>query len=92
MRDVHAAAQAARRQSRARWLRRRGVALVAMAAVPVLAAVSAPSSLAVELAQEVGITLIGFLRGDGCNVYTHPERLVLDQPGASVSGRRRGAG
>ncbi len=49
----------------------------AMAAVPVLAAVSAPSSLAVELAQEVGITLIGFLRGDGCNVYTHPERLVL---------------
>jgi FdhD protein len=49
----------------------------AMAAVPVLAAVSAPSSLAVELAQEVGITLIGFLRGDGCNVYTHPERLLL---------------
>jgi FdhD protein len=49
----------------------------AMAAVPVLAAVSAPSSLAVELAQEVGITLVGFLRGDGCNVYTHPERLVL---------------
>jgi FdhD protein len=48
-----------------------------MAGVPVLAAVSAPSSLAVELAAEVGITLIGFLRGDGCNVYTHPERLVL---------------
>jgi FdhD protein len=50
----------------------------AMAAVPVLAAVSAPSSLAVELAADVGITLIGFLRGDGCNVYTHPERLQLD--------------
>src|SRR4051812_6560659 len=49
----------------------------AMAGVPVLAVVSAPSSLAVELAAEVGITLVGFLRGDGCNVYTHPERLVL---------------
>jgi len=47
-----------------------------MAGVPVLAAVSAPSSLAVELADEVGITVVGFLRGATMNVYTRPERLV----------------
>jgi FdhD protein len=47
-----------------------------MAGVPVLAAVSAPSSLAVELADDTGLTLVGFSRGTSCNVYAHPHRLV----------------
>jgi FdhD protein len=41
----------------------------------VLAAVSAPSSLAAELAGESGMTLVGFLRGTSMNVYTCPERV-----------------
>ena len=48
----------------------------AAAGVPILAAVSAPSSLAVELAEEVGLTLIGFLREGGFNIYTHPNRVI----------------
>jgi len=47
-----------------------------MAGVPVLAAVSAPSSLAVDLAVESGLTLVGFLRGDSMNVYSRPDRVV----------------
>ncbi len=47
-----------------------------LARIPCIAAISAPSSLAVELAQRSGITLIGFLRGHSMNVYTHPERIV----------------
>ncbi|MFJ4297833.1 formate dehydrogenase accessory sulfurtransferase FdhD [Curtobacterium sp. NPDC089689] len=47
-----------------------------MAGIPVLAAVSAPSSLAVDLAKEVGITIIGFLRGQSMVVYSRPERIV----------------
>ncbi|MDI3385302.1 formate dehydrogenase accessory sulfurtransferase FdhD [Streptomyces sp. B-S-A8] len=57
-----------------------------MAGIPMLAAVSAPSSLAVDLADEAGLTLVGFLRGSSMNVYTHTERLApapVGQPSAS---------
>ena len=47
----------------------------AMAGVPVVASVGAPSSLAIDLAQRTGILLVGFLRGDSFNVYAHGERL-----------------
>jgi len=47
-----------------------------MAGVPVLAAVSAPSSLAVDLASQSGLTLVAFLRRDSMNVYTRPDRVV----------------
>ena len=48
-----------------------------MAGIPVLASVSAPSSLAVDLAAETGLTLVGFLRGANMNVYAGDRRIVL---------------
>ena len=47
----------------------------AVAGVPIVCAVSAPSSLAVSVAGRLGITLVGFLRGSSFNLYTHPERI-----------------
>jgi FdhD protein len=63
-----------------------------VAGVPLIAAVSAPSSLAVELAEEVGVTLVGFLRGSSMNVYTHPERVAVTtgQPGVALTGSASG--
>ncbi|WP_030292868.1 formate dehydrogenase accessory sulfurtransferase FdhD [Streptomyces katrae] len=48
-----------------------------MAGIPILAAVSAPSSLAVDLALESGLTLVGFLRGQNMNIYAGEERITL---------------
>jgi FdhD protein len=47
-----------------------------LAGIPLLAAVSAPSSLAADLADEAGLTLVGFLRGASMNVYTHDYRVT----------------
>ena len=49
----------------------------AVAGIPIVCAVSAPSDLAIETAERLGVTLVGFLRGDGFNVYAHDGRIDL---------------
>ena len=49
----------------------------AMAGLPVIAAVSAPTTLAIDLATESGLTLLAFVRGDAVTVYAHPQRMPL---------------
>ena len=48
-----------------------------LAGIPLLLSVSAPSTLAIDLAVETGMTLVGFVRGDHFNVYARPERVVM---------------
>jgi len=49
----------------------------AVAGIPIVCAVSAPSDLAIQAAERLGVTLVGFLRGDGFNVYSHDDRIDL---------------
>ncbi|MFE3110232.1 formate dehydrogenase accessory sulfurtransferase FdhD [Kitasatospora indigofera] len=65
----------------------------ALAGVPLLAAVSAPSSLAADLAEELGLTLVGFLRGESANVYTRPDRVTAGpDPAPAPAGTVAAAG
>jgi FdhD protein len=57
-----------------------------MIGVPVLAAVSAPSSLAASLAEESGLTLVGFLRGTTMNVYAGEHRVVTEDASVAAPG------
>jgi FdhD protein len=61
-----------------------------MMGVPVLAAVSAPSSLAASLAAEAGMTLIGFLRGTTMNVYTGEHRVITEPAAAAPTAAASG--
>jgi len=50
----------------------------AMAGIPIICALGAPSSMAIQLADEFNITLIGFLKNTSFNIYTHPERITTN--------------
>jgi len=47
------------------------------AGIPIVGSVSAPSSLAIEFAEDAGVTLLGFVRGAGFNIYAHPDRIAF---------------
>ncbi|RQW85475.1 MAG: formate dehydrogenase accessory sulfurtransferase FdhD [Geobacter sp.] len=62
------------------------VTKAAMLGIALIASRTSPTDLAVHLAQEAGITLIGYLRSSGFNVYTYPESLARVAPGSLTSG------
>ncbi len=62
------------------------VTKAAMLGISLIASRTSPTDLAVQLAKEAGITLIGYLRSSGFNVYTYPETLVRVAPGSLASG------
>lgn len=51
---------------------------VARMGIPILVSRSAPTDLAINMADELGVTVVGFTRGERMNVYTHPERIRLE--------------
>ena len=61
----------------------------AQAGIPLLAAISAPTALAIALAESAGLTLIGFARDDGHAVYTHAQRLIEGDARPSPAARPR---
>jgi hypothetical protein len=65
------------------------VAKAAVAGMPVLAAVGAPTDLAVRTAERFGVTLVGFLRDGAGNVYSHPHRSTSTPPGTAPAARPR---
>ncbi len=67
------------------------VEMVQKAAVlgtPILVAVSAPTALAIRMAEEAGITLIAVARDDGFEVFTHPERVAMNDAGGARATQR----
>lgn len=57
----------------------------AMAGAPILAAISAPSTLAVKLAEDAGMTLVAVARSDGFEVFSHPNRILIKEEQKSVA-------
>jgi formate dehydrogenase accessory protein FdhD len=50
---------------------------IARVGIPVLASNAAPTTSGYAVAQEAGVTMVGFVRGDRFNIYTHPQRIIL---------------